>query len=213
MEPDCRKMMMKDMTRPGFARRMTREEINLCPIKKYEGDIHIIRTRRELDAAIDQLSSDTVVGFDTETRPAFKKGQSYPPALLQLAGAEAVYIFQLRYIRFPRKLRRILENPHITKAGVALSYDISELQKIAPFHDAGFVDLAGLAKKAGIKNHGLRGLAAVLLGFRISKTARQSNWWQETLTPAQILYAATDAWVGRELYFQLQEFDKQQERD
>ncbi len=212
-ERGCRQTMMKDMTRPGFARRMTREEINLCPIKKYEGDIHIIRTRKELDAAIHQLSTEIVVGFDTETRPAFKKGQNYPPALLQLAGAKAVYLFQLRHIRFPKKLRRILENPHIIKAGVALSHDISELKKIAPFQDAGFVDLAALAKKAGIKNHGLRGLAAVLLGFRISKTARQSNWWQETLTPAQILYAATDAWVGRELYFQLQEFDKWKGRD
>ena len=103
----------------------------------------------------------------------------------------------------PAPLREILANPKVVKAGVALAYDLQELHKLARFKPAGFVDLGTLAKKAEIKNHGLRGLAAVLLGFRIAKGAQTSNWARDVLAPAQIQYAATDAWVGRELYLKL----------
>ena len=140
------------------------------------------------------------LGFDTETKPAYRKGGSHPPALLQLASKNDVFVFQLKYLRLPKSLRKIFANPNIIKAGVSLHYDISELTKLARFKPAGFVDLGKLAKEIGMKNHGLRGLAAVVLGFRIPKTACKSNWARNTLTPAQIKYAATDAWIGRELY-------------
>lgn len=195
--------MKKETYRPGFDRRMSKDEINECPIKKYNGPVHLVRSKEELAGAIEQLNKETILGFDTETRPAYKKGQSYPPSLLQLAGKNAVYIFQLKHIRFPKPLRKILTNQEIIKAGVALDYDISELNKLARFKPAGFIDLGKVAKEADIKNHGLRGLSAVLLGFRISKTAQRSNWAKDILTPAQIKYAATDAWVGRELYLRL----------
>jgi ribonuclease D len=67
------------------------------------------------------------------------------------------------------------------------------------------MDLGNIAKKAGIKNHGLRGLAAVLLGLRISKGAQTTNWARDVLTRQQIQYAATDAWVGRKLYLSLEQ--------
>lgn len=184
---------------------MTKDEINECPIKKYEGLVHVIRNKEEFTTAVEQLNKETILGFDTETRPAYKKGQSYLPSLLQLAGKNAVYIFQLKHIRFPKPLRKILANKNIIKAGVALDYDISELNKLAPFKPARFIDLGKVAKEADIKNHGLRGLSAVLLGFRISKSAQKSNWAKDILTPAQIKYAATDAWVGRELYLKLRQ--------
>lgn len=188
---------------PGFDRRMTRDEINECPIRKYEGPVQVIRSKKDLAGAVSQLARERILGFDTETRPAYKKGESYPPALLQLAGEKAVFIFQLRHIRLPRPLLKILADPDITKAGVALDYDIKELQKMARFKPAGFVELSALAGQAGIKNQGLRGLAAVLLGIRITKGAKTSNWARDNLTPAQRIYAATDAWVGRELYLKL----------
>jgi ribonuclease D len=131
-------------------------------------------------------------------------GQSYPPAVLQLAGEHAAYIFQLRHCRLSKALCRLLANPQIIKAGVAWVRDVQELNKLASFRPAGFVDVGELAKQAGCTHHGLRGLATLLLGFRISKNARTSNWAQATLTQAQIEYAATDAWVGRELYQKLQ---------
>lgn len=183
--------------------RMGREEINACPIHSYDGMIHLVRTPEELAAALRLLEEETLLGFDTETRPSYHKGQSFPPALLQLAGEQAVFLFQLKHLGLPTGLRKILAEPRIIKAGVALAHDLSELRKLAPFAPAGFVDLGRLAREMGLKNHGLRGLAALLLGFRIAKSTRTSNWARDTLDPGQIRYAATDAWVGRELYLQM----------
>jgi ribonuclease D len=186
--------------RPGFDRRMSKDEINACPIKRWNGRISVVRNKDELAAAMHKLAGHTLLGFDTETRPAYKKGESYQPSLLQLANDNEVFIFQLKHLGLSKPLCRILADPAIIKAGVSLDYDIRELKKLSPFKPAGFKDLGDLAKKAGIKNHGLRGLAAVLLGIRISKGAQTSNWSRDVLTRQQIGYAATDAWVGRKLY-------------
>jgi ribonuclease D len=186
--------------RAGFDRRMSKDEINACPIKRWTGKITVVRNKKELAAAMRRLAGQSLLGFDTETRPAYTKGESYLPSLLQLAGDKEVFIFQLKHLGLALPLRKILADPAIIKAGVSLDYDISELNKLARFKAAGFADLGKLAKKAGIKNHGLRGLAAVYLGFRISKGAQTSNWARDVLTRQQIQYAATDAWVGRELY-------------
>ncbi|MGV1099298.1 3'-5' exonuclease [Thiovibrio sp. JS02] len=196
-------MKHNDRERPGFDRPMTREEINLCPIGKWEGPIRLIRNREELSEALERLAGESLLGFDTETRPAYTKGVSYPPSLLQLAGAEEVFIFRLKHLGLAGPLRELLANPAVTKAGVSLAYDLRELGKLSSFTPAGFADLGLLARKAGIKNHGLRGLAAVLLGFRVSKGAQTTNWAKDELTPQQIRYAATDAWVGRQLYLSL----------
>lgn len=189
-----------DATRP----RMTNEQINAHPIGRYQGRIHLIRRPDQIEQAVRQLEQETVLGFDTETRPTFRVGQSYPPAVLQLVGEHAAYVFQLRHCRLSPALLRLLANPQIIKAGVALDRDVQELKKLASFTPAGFVDVGELAKQAGCTHHGLRGLATLLLGFRVSKSSQTSNWAKATLTPAQIEYAATDAWVGRELYHKFQ---------
>jgi len=184
--------------------RMTKKQINARPIRKYQGRIHLIQRAKQVEQAVRQLEKEKVLGFDTETRPTFRVGQSYLPAVLQLVGEHAAYIFQLRQCRLSKPLRRLLANPKIIKAGVAVDRDVQELNKLAPFIPAGFVDVGELARQAGCMNHGLRGLAALLLQFRVSKDSRTSNWAQKKLTRAQIEYAATDAWVGRELYNKLQ---------
>lgn len=191
--------------RLGFDRRMTKEEINALPIRGYEGDIRVIRTEESLSQSIAELRKESLLGFDTETRPNFKKGQNNLPSLIQLAAADAVYIFQLRRLGFPDKLKKILGDKKIIKTGVAIDHDLLQLQRLGRFSEGGFVGLARIAKNAGIKNHGLRGLAAVLLSFRISKGAQRSNWGSENLSPKQIKYAATDAWVGREIFLRLNE--------
>lgn len=184
---------------------MTKDEINQCPIQKYDGPVHIIRSEDELQKAVHQLKKEQILGFDTETRPAFRKGESYSPALIQLAGENQVFIFQIKHLGLPSPLMEILSNPDIIKAGVSINYDIAELRKVTEFEPAGFCDLGDIAKEIGIQNHGLRGLTAVLLGFRISKGASTSNWENNNLNTAQIIYAATDAWAGRELYLKLKE--------
>lgn len=191
---------------PDLSQRMSDEEINRLPSLSYEGEVKVIRDQQALVAAAAHLGREEVLGFDTETRPSFWKGRKYPPALVQLAGKEAVFIFQLKHTGLPAELCALLANPAIIKAGVALKHDVGELRHLAPFNPAGFVDLGDLARKLGLKNHGLRGMAGVLLGFRIPKGGtRTSNWAAESLSPAQIRYAATDAWVGRELYLRLRD--------
>ena len=183
---------------------MTKEQINARPLRKYQGRIHLIQRSEQVKLAVRQLEMESILGFDTETRPTFRAGESYLPAVLQLVGEQAAYVFQLRYCRLSKALRQLLANPKIIKAGVALGRDVQELNKLAPFEPAGFVDVGELAKQAGCMNHGLRGLATLLLEFRVSKHSQTSNWARKTLTRAQIEYAATDAWVGRELYHKLQ---------
>lgn len=195
---------MEEMTetadRAGFDRRMTKEEINALPIRRYAGRVHLVREQCDVLPAVQELERERILGFDTETRPTFKKGQSFPPALIQLACRRAVYLFQLAHVQFDAALRGLLAKPGIVKAGVAVDRDIKELRALADFEPGGFLDLGTTAKEAGIQNHGLRGLVAVCLGFRIAKGAQRSNWGRADLTDTQIRYAATDAWVGRELH-------------
>lgn len=193
-------MTQSNTDRPGFDRRMSKDEINTCPIKHWTGPTSVVRSKDDLTAAMDKLAGHTLLGFDTETRPAYTKGESYLPSLLQLASDKEVFIFQLQHLGLAKPLREILADSAIIKAGVSLDYDIRELKKLSPFKAAGFRDLGELARKAGVKNHGLRGLAAVFLGIRISKGAQTSNWAKDVLAPHQIQYAATDAWIGRRLY-------------
>ncbi len=194
-----------DASSAGAWPRMTKDEINERPLGKYQGCIHVVKNAAQVEKAVRVLEKETLLGFDTETRPSFRAGQSYLPSVLQLAGADAAWVIQLRHCRLHKALRGLLANPQIIKAGVALDYDVKELNRLAPFEAAGFVDVGEWAKQAGCMNHGLRGLAALLLGFRVSKKAQTSNWSQKTLTRTQIEYAATDAWVGRELYTRLEQ--------
>ncbi len=183
---------------------MTKEQINARPIRKYRGRIHLIQTAEQVDLVMEQLEKEKVLGFDMEKRPTFRAGQgSYPPSVLQLVSGRAAYVFQLQYCGLSKALRRLLANPTIIKAGVGVGRDVLELNELAPFKPAGFVDVGELARAAGCDKTGLRSLAVLLLGFRISKSCQTSNWAQETLTKAQIEYAATDAWVGRKLYQKL----------
>ncbi len=191
--------------RPGFDRRMSKDEINACPVGRWTGPVSVVRTKNELAVAMRKLAGHDLLGFDTETRPAYTKGESYLPSLLQLASDDEAFIFQFKQLGLAGPLCEILADPAIIKTGVSLDYDIRELKKISRFKAAGFVDIGERARKAGIKNHGLRGLAAVLLGFRIAKGAQTSNWARDELTRKQIQYAATDAWVGRKLYLAMDE--------
>ena len=180
-----------------------KEDINQLPLTCWEGPTYLLRTGEEIEAAATRLSQATLLGFDTETRPAFRKGQKFLPSLLQLATDKEVYLIQLDHSGFPDSLRQILEEPNIIKAGVAPDFDLVSLQQLRAFQPSGFVDLAKIARNKGVKNRGLRGLAAALCGVRISKSARISNWASNELSPQQIRYAATDAWIGLVIYQQL----------
>jgi ribonuclease D len=184
-----------------YKRKFDGEEINGLPLGGFEGEIRMVSDLRAAAAAVRSLGREKVLGFDTETRPSFKKGKTYDPSLVQLAGSRRVYIFQLsRLPRFPGGLAGLLADPGIVKAGVSVRDDVLGLKRLHDFTDAGFLDLGDLARKVDIPTHGLRNLAANLLGIRISKSARCTNWARTDLSSKQVRYAATDAWISRELY-------------
>ena len=183
---------------------ISKAEINLLPLGEYEGRIHLISTQEDLFDAVRELKKEKLLGFDIETRPAYSRGESYRPSLLQLAGMRAVYLFQLQDLEIPGGIEQLLSDPTILKTGVAIRDDISGLHELFHFEPEGFVELSSLASSLGYKNLGLRSLTACLLGFRISKGAQTSNWARRDLTNIQMRYAATDAWVGRELYKRLE---------
>jgi ribonuclease D len=143
---------------------------------------------------------ETLLGFDTESRPSFRRGDNHPVALLQLAGAERVYLFQLQLLDNLDPILALLADPAIRKAGVAIRDDIRKLQELGGFAPGNFVEISDLSRQLEITNTGLRNLCAIFLGIRVSKGAQVTNWARPDLTSAQTSYAATDAWVSRLLY-------------
>jgi len=174
------------------------------PLLRYRGPIRIVVTEEELHRAVQEIRTERVVGFDTESRPSFRKGKSHAPSLVQIATSQAVHLFQLGRVDCSQELADVLGNPTITKAGVALTRDLVELQKLFPFIPANVVDLGDIAKRRGMKQTGLRNLAGLFLGGRITKGPQTSNWARHDLSPNQQCYAATDAWACRELYLRFE---------
>lgn len=183
------------------------DAINAMPLTRYEGSVFVFPDAGDLDAAVEDLITEPVLGFDTERRPTFRKGQTFPLSLMQLATANAVYLFQLCRMQLPAPIEALMSDPATVKTGVAVHDDARELLEVFQFKAAGFVDLGQVAKDNKLPTCGLRNLAANLLGIRISKKERCSNWGRESLTPSQISYAATDAWVSREIHLRMQALD------
>ena len=184
----------------SMRREISREEVNELPIRRYEGPVHVVAAPQDLERARTEILEEGVVGFDTETRPAFHVGQSYPPSLVQVATARAVYLFQVQRTDCSAAIAGLLSSEKIVKAGVALADDLRKLKLVFPFEDAAIVDLGRVAQRHGLKQPGVRNLAALFLGLRIPKGTKTSNWSAPHLSPQQIAYAATDAWACRELY-------------
>jgi ribonuclease D len=150
-----------------------------------------------------------VIGFDTETRPCFGPNQPrYGVSLLQLSGPEKAYLFRVKNMGMHRRLCNILADKRIVKVGAAIHDDIRGLQKLHDFQADGFVDLQKIVAEYGIRDKSVKKMTAIILGFRISKTQQLSNWEAETLSEAQCKYAATDAWVCREMYLKLMRSEK-----
>ena len=190
----------KDAMENMLKQSITKEEIEKLPLFVYDGEIVVVEDEEQVDAIAESLRMSSLLGFDTETRPAFHKGEVYKVGLLQLATPEVVYLFRLNKCGFPTSLQSLLADSSIIKIGVGIRDDIRNLRKQGDFMPASFVDLQEFAEKFGILDKSFSKLMAIIFGVKISKRQRVTNWDAPQLSDAQIHYAATDAWGALKMY-------------
>lgn len=175
---------------------------------RFDGKIVVVDTADALADACAELTKHSVIGFDTETRPSFTAGITNKVSLMQLSVGDVCYLVRLNRLPLDKALIAILQNPNIKKVGAAVQNDIQRLNELRHFKAAGFVDLQNMVGQFGIEDRSLRKLSAIILGKKVSKAQRLSNWEAHTLTPQQQLYAATDAWVCVEILNALKRAEK-----
>lgn len=179
---------------------ISKDDLGKLPIADYSGNIILVDTPEKLDKAIEDLNSHQIIGFDTETRPSFRKGQSYNVALIQLATKDCCYLFRTNELGYPKSLIDLLENPSIMKVGLSIHDDFHNLRKITDVNPQGFIDLQTFVKDYKIADNSLSKIYAVVFGERVSKGQRLSNWEANELTEAQQHYAALDAFACLNIY-------------
>lgn len=191
-----------------YKENITAEELSEHELSWFKGEIVIVDSLRKFNDVFPRLKNETLLGFDTETKPTFKKGRKNNVSLLQLSGNDLAVLFRLNKIGLPEKLAALLADRNIIKAGVAVHDDIKSLRGLTRFNPDGFVDLQQFVREWGIQDSGLKKLVAIVLGFRISKRQQVTDWEAEELTEAQAVYAATDAWVCYQIYKELLKSEK-----
>lgn len=184
----------------AFVPTISNEETASLEAVSYDGPTYVITDVRSLEKACEFLSSQKVLGFDTESRPSFTPGSHNRIALLQLYGGGKCFLIRLNKVPLIRQLQAILKDENIKKIGLDVKGDISELNTLRRFKPGGFIDLQSIVGAYGIQELGLRKISAIVLGKRVSKAQRLSNWSANRLTEQQITYAATDAWVCVKIY-------------
>lgn len=187
-----------------FPTSIPKEKIQHLPLTRFDGEIVVVDDTKQLPEVISHCRKQTCMGFDTEKKPTFQRGQYHPTALVQLSTLDTAYLIRVNKIGFPPSLVSLMADPNLIKVGISIMDDIKALQKIKDFHPAGFLELNDVAGEVGVEDRGVKKLAGIFLEARISKNQQTSNWENEALTPSQQLYAATDAWVCMEIYDCLQ---------
>ena len=184
----------------NFLPSITQEEINLLKVKQFEGKIFVIDSPEDVAGAVAKIAKHNVIGFDTESKPSFRKGSSNRVSLLQLAIPGEAYLFRLLETGLPDDLVHLFEDEDIILTGVAIRDDVRKLQGIRNFKARGFLELQKYSSYFKIEDNSLKKLAAIVMNIRISKSQQLSDWEATVLTEAQMRYAATDAWVCLEVY-------------
>jgi ribonuclease D len=186
-----------------YQENITAGEIAACELSWFKGEIVLVDNLQKFHEIFPRLLKSDLLGFDTETRPVFKKGRNNSVSLIQLSTGDLACLFRINKIGIPDEMVRLLSDPSVIKAGVAVHDDIRFLKGVKKFSPGGFTDLQTFVKNYGIQSSGLKKLAAIVLGFRISKRQQVTDWEAEQLTEAQQIYAATDAWVCYQIYRKL----------
>ncbi|MDR2127435.1 MAG: 3'-5' exonuclease domain-containing protein 2 [Prevotellaceae bacterium] len=186
-----------------FIENIKKEDVNLLECRAFNGEIIVVDSPKKLNEATEYLQNQSYIGFDAEARPRFVKGSKRHISLLQFATDNKAFLIRIDILGLQKNIVNIFENKQITKVGLGLTDDMRSLKKMKRFNPASFVDLQEYTKEFGIKDNSLRKITAIVLGFRISKSQRLSNWENDKYTNAQKRYAATDAWVCYEIYTKL----------
>lgn len=186
-----------------FRSTISNEEASQLPAAHFYGEIVVVDSDEQIESVCKDLAAQRIIGFDTETRPSFKAGQINKVALLQLSTHERCYLIRLCRVKLHNRLLSILSNPDIMKIGADVEGDIRALHVLRRFRERGFTDLQRIIAGWGVEEKSLRKMAAIVLGKRVSKAQRLSNWEAAALTPQQQMYAATDAWVCIAIYEKL----------
>jgi len=186
-----------------FAESINSEQISNLPKMQFEGKIAVAQTPQQVDLYLREIARSPTAGFDTETKPSFKRGTNHQVALLQLAIPNFALLIRVNLSGLPTSLVRYLEDDRFIKVGAAIRDDIKGLKRYFPFEPKGFVDLQSIVNGYGIQELSVRKMAAIVLGERVSKSQQLSNWEAELLTESQMRYAATDAWACRQIYMKL----------
>lgn len=179
-------------------------KIGTLPRVVFEGRIIVVLSEREAEKAVDYLLKADILGFDTETRPVFKKGQQRKVALLQVSTNDTCFLFRLNRIGLCPAVKRLLETEEVVKIGLSWHDDLLALHKRGDFREAGFIDLQHHMRELGIEDMSLAKLYANFFGERISKREQLSNWEADVLSQKQKEYASTDAWACIQLYNEYQ---------
>ncbi len=191
-----------------FQSKISNEDTARLSTLSFEGEIVLVDSSDGVAAACEDIRRWNILGFDTETRPSFKAGVIHQVALLQISTPEKCYLFRLSHMALPTEIIKVLESPKIIKLGADILNDIRALKSLKRFKERGFVDLQKIIHEWGIEEKSLRKMSAIVLGKRISKAQRLSNWEAVQLTPQQMNYAATDAWACIEIYNKLLSTEK-----
>ncbi|PID93063.1 MAG: 3'-5' exonuclease [Bacteroidetes bacterium] len=186
-----------------YRKDITKEELDELALIQYEGPIVLIDTEATFDQCIAEIASSDMLGFDTETRPSFRKGKLYPTSLIQLATREKAWIVRVSRMGYPPALIDLLGNPDLMKIGTGLQDDIRRMRADFRFEPGGFLDLQDYVEAFQIGVKGLKKMSGIVLGKRISKAQQVSNWDADLLSEPQLRYAATDAWICLEIYHAL----------
>lgn len=174
------------------------------PRYAYKGKIVVVQSASEAERAVTVLQRSPILGIDTETRPAFRKGEMHKVALLQVANEEVCFLFRMNELGFLPCMAQLLADPDVLKVGLSLKDDFRMLRlRDESFTPAGYIDLQDYVKEMGIEDMSLQKLYANVFAHRISKSARLSNWEADVLTDSQKVYAATDAVTCIQLYKEL----------
>lgn len=188
---------------------ISKEELSELPTVVYPGEIIVINTAEEAKAALEVISGYSVIGFDTETKPSFKKGYTNKVALIQIATDDACYLFRINKFGLIDEIIDLFQNTNVLKVGLSLRDDYMVMHKSREFGHENFIDLQNFVRSYGISDSSLQKIYGIVFNGRISKGQRLSNWEAETLSPSQQMYAAIDAWACLKIYQSLvsEEFD------